>query len=63
MYIDFPHKGENVRNVHNVQQVDTLEDMGKNVPRIYVTLDNKQVEFHSHMISYTPYPPINMMLY
>jgi hypothetical protein len=24
--------------------------MGKNVPRIYATLNNKQVEFQSHMI-------------
>jgi hypothetical protein len=24
--------------------------MGKNVPRIYIALDNKQVEFQSHMI-------------
>jgi hypothetical protein len=34
-----------VRIVHNVQQVDTMEDMGRNVPRIYAALDNKQVEF------------------
>jgi predicted aspartyl protease len=24
--------------------------MGKNIPRIYAALDNKQVEFQSHMI-------------
>jgi hypothetical protein len=24
--------------------------MGRNVPRIYVALDNKQAEYHSHMI-------------
>jgi hypothetical protein len=50
MYRDFPHKDEKVRIVHNVQQVETMEDMGRNVPRIYVALDNKQSEFHSHMI-------------
>jgi hypothetical protein len=50
MYRYFPHRGEKVRIVHNVQQTDTVEDMGKNVPRIYATLDNKQVEFQSHMI-------------
>jgi hypothetical protein len=27
-----------------------MEDMGKNVPRIYAILDNKQVEFQSHVI-------------
>jgi hypothetical protein len=41
MYKDFPHRGEKVRTVHNVQQVATVEDMGRNVPRIYVALDNK----------------------
>jgi hypothetical protein len=50
MYRDFPHRGEKVRIVHNVQQDDTVEDMGRNVPRIYAALDNKQVEFQSHMI-------------
>jgi hypothetical protein len=50
MYIDFPQRGEKVRTVHNVQQVATVEDMGRNVPRIYAALDNKQDEFQSHMI-------------
>jgi hypothetical protein len=50
MYRDFPHRGEKVRIVHNVQQDETVEDMGRNVPRIYTALDNKQVEFQSHMI-------------
>jgi hypothetical protein len=39
-----------VRTVHNVQQDDTMDDMGINVPRIYASLDNKQDEFQSHMI-------------
>jgi hypothetical protein len=50
MYRDCPHRGEKVRIVHNVQQDDTMEDMGRNVPRIYAALDNKQDEFQSHMI-------------
>jgi hypothetical protein len=50
MYIYFPHRGEKVRIVQNVQQVETLEDISRNVPRIYATLDNKQAEFQSHMI-------------
>jgi hypothetical protein len=37
MYRDCPHRGEKVRIVHNV-------------PRIYKSLDNKQVELQSHMI-------------
>jgi hypothetical protein len=47
---EFPHRVEKVRTIYNVQQVDTLEDMGRNVPRIYTALDNKQVEFQSHLI-------------
>jgi hypothetical protein len=50
MYRYCPHRGEKVRIVHNVQQDETMEDMGINVPRIYAALDNKQVEFQSHMI-------------
>jgi hypothetical protein len=50
MYRDCPHNGEKVRTVHNIQQVDTMEDMGRNVPRIYAALNNKQDEFQSHMI-------------
>jgi hypothetical protein len=36
--------------VHNVQKDTIVEDMGRNVPRIYAALDNKQDEFQSHMI-------------
>ena len=50
MYNDYPHRGEKVRNVHNVKQAETMEDMGKNLPRIYEALYNKQVEYQSHII-------------
>jgi hypothetical protein len=50
MFIDCRHRGEKVRNVHNVQQAKTVEDMGRNVPRIYAALENKQAEYRSHMI-------------
>jgi hypothetical protein len=50
MYRYCPHIGEKVRIVHNVKQDDTVVDMGKNVPRIYASLENKQYQFHSHMI-------------
>jgi hypothetical protein len=39
-----------VRAIHNVQQIEIVEDMGKRVPRMYASLDNKQDEFQSHMI-------------
>jgi hypothetical protein len=49
-YRYFPHRRDKVRVVHNVQQAETVEDMGRSVPRIYAALDNKQDEFQSHMI-------------
>jgi hypothetical protein len=50
MYRYFPHRGEKVRIVHNVKQAETMEGMGRIVPRIYAALDNKQDEYQSHMI-------------
>ena len=45
MFGDLPHRGEKVRIVHNVQSVETVEEMGRNVPRIHAALDNKQAEY------------------
>jgi hypothetical protein len=45
MFRDCPHGGEKGRIVHNVQQAEIVEDMGRNVPRIYVALDNKQAYY------------------
>jgi hypothetical protein len=44
-YRDCPHKNGKARVVHNVQQAETVEDMGSRMPRIYAALDNKQAEF------------------
>jgi hypothetical protein len=49
-YRDCPHKNGKVRDVHNVQQVETMEDMGNRIPRIYTSMDNKQAEYQSRMI-------------
>jgi hypothetical protein len=49
-YKDFPHKNDKVRTVHNVQHAETVEDMGRSVPRIYAALDNKKEKYQSHMI-------------
>jgi hypothetical protein len=50
MFRYFPHRGEKVRTIHNVQKFETVEDMGRNLPRIYAALDNKKEEYQSHMI-------------
>jgi hypothetical protein len=49
-YKDCPQRKDKARTVHNVQQDETVEDMGSIMPRIYAALDNKQAEFQSHMI-------------
>jgi predicted aspartyl protease len=50
MYKYCPHKGDRMRTVHNIQEVDTVEDMGRSMPRIYAALDNRQADYQSHMI-------------
>jgi hypothetical protein len=50
MHRYFPQRCDKERTVHSIQKVVTMEDMGRNVPRIYIVLDNKQAEFQSHMI-------------
>jgi hypothetical protein len=41
MYKDFPHKGDNMRTVHHIQEAGIVEYMGRSMPRIYVALDNR----------------------
>jgi hypothetical protein len=50
MFRDCPHRGEKVMIAHNVQPDETVKNMGRSVPRIYATMDNKQEEYQSHMI-------------
>ena len=39
-----------LKAVQNVQRVERVEDMGRNVPRIYAAMNNKQAQYQSHMI-------------
>jgi hypothetical protein len=50
MYRDFPHICEKLRFVQKVQHAKIVEDMGRNIPSIYTTLDNKQARFQLHII-------------
>jgi hypothetical protein len=36
--------------VHNIQEAETVEYMGGNMPRIFAALDNKQAKYQSPMI-------------
>jgi hypothetical protein len=39
-----------MRIVHNIQEAETIEDMGGSMPRIHASLDNKQAQYQSPMI-------------
>jgi hypothetical protein len=39
MYKYFPYKEDKMSILHNIQEVTIMEDMGKNIPRIYATLE------------------------
>ena len=39
-----------MRNIHNIQEDKIVEDMGRKMSKIYVALDNKQVEYQSSVI-------------
>ena len=39
-----------MKNIHNIQEANIVEDVGRIVPRIYEILENRQVEHQSHMI-------------
>jgi hypothetical protein len=47
MYKDFPHREDKMRTLHNIQEVVKVEYVGRNIPRIYVALEDRQVEYQS----------------
>jgi hypothetical protein len=49
-YKYYPHKGEMMRIVHNIEEVDIVDDVGRSMPRICATLDNRQENYKSHII-------------
>jgi hypothetical protein len=38
--------------VHNIQEDETVKDMGGNIARIYAVLENKQTKYQSPMIKW-----------
>jgi hypothetical protein len=38
------------RTMHNIQEDDMVDDLGRSMLRIYVALDNRQSNYQSHMI-------------
>jgi hypothetical protein len=39
-----------MKNVHHIQEATIVEDVGKNIPRIYLALGNRHVDYRSNMI-------------
>jgi hypothetical protein len=50
LYKNCPHKGDRMRIMHNNEEDDTVDDVSRSMPRIYASLDNRQVDYQSHMI-------------
>jgi hypothetical protein len=50
MYKYYPYQGDNMNTFHSIKQEDTIEDVGKSIPRIYAALANRQADYQSHMI-------------
>ena len=36
--------------LHSVKKEETIKDVGKNMPKIYAYLENRQEDYQSHMI-------------
>jgi predicted aspartyl protease len=39
-----------MKTMHNIQEATIVEDMGRNIPRIYAVLEDHEAEHQSHMI-------------
>jgi hypothetical protein len=39
-----------MKTLHNIQEYTLVEDMGRNIPRIYASLQDRQEEYQSNMI-------------
>jgi hypothetical protein len=50
IYKDCPDKGDMMRTMKKIQEVDTMDEMGRIMPRIYVALDNRKEYYQSSMI-------------
>jgi hypothetical protein len=50
VYKDFPHRGDKMNTMHNIQEATILEYMGRCISRIYVSLEDRQVDYQSNMI-------------
>jgi hypothetical protein len=50
LYKYCPHKGYRMRTMHNIEEANTLYNVGMIIPRIYVALEKRKADYQSHMI-------------
>ena len=50
LYKYYTQMGYRMRTVHNLHEVGTLEDVSRNIPRIYSSLNNRLVYHQPNMI-------------
>jgi predicted aspartyl protease len=50
MYKDCLERGDQMKILHSIKQEETIEDVGKSMPRIYAAMDNRQEDHQPHMI-------------
>jgi hypothetical protein len=47
---DCPHRQENNRTIHNIQEATTVNDVARTIPRIYVALEDRQVDHQASVV-------------
>ena len=50
MFKDCPHRKGNRRGLHNIEESITTEDMTRETPRIYATLDNHKEDYQATFV-------------
>jgi hypothetical protein len=50
MLRDCPHRQQNNRRIYNIQEATIVNDVARSMPRIYVALDNKQVDHRASVV-------------
>ena len=50
IFIYCTHRGYQMRVLHNIHEASTMEDVVRNNPIIYASLDNRHEEYQSNMI-------------
>jgi hypothetical protein len=50
MYIDFPQHGDGMKTMHKIQGSPIVDDVVRNLPQIYASLDNRQANHQSNIV-------------